>query len=244
MLVVLVVMSVAAAIAVLLTAYGLVLTPSAANGEGLIALAAVIVAQLGCVAVARLGPVSLRRAPAGTVAAGARVGAIAGGAYAAVVIAEYLIPMVTSESVVNDATLAATFSAGGYVIVAALVIAACVAGAWGARRSSTLRGGMTAAVWAAIVEYLVWYPAVLIAYYAFYDTPALERVLRAEGVYEDMQRSGMTDVKAFVIQDFYGAGFFHLLAGVVLALLFGTGAAALTTRIRRARVRTATGGPA
>jgi hypothetical protein len=233
--------SVTAAVEVLLAAYGLVRTPSAADGAGLIALAAVIVAQLACVVVARWGPVSVRRAPAGTIAAGARVGAVTGGAYAVLVIAEYLVPAVTSESTALMRTMS---NASGYLIVAALVVAACVAGVLGAGRSSTLRGGVTAAVWAAIVEYLVWYPAVLITYYAFYDTAVQERWLRAEGVYEDMQRSGMTDIKAFAIQDFYGAGFFHLLAGAVLALIFGTGAAALTTRIRRTRVKTVTAGNA
>jgi len=241
---VLVLMSVVAAVEVLPAAYGLVLTPSAANGEGLIALAAVLVAQLACLAAARWGPVSPRRAPAGTVAAGARVGAVAGGAYAALMVVEYLIPTFTAESKVDDATLTAIFVAAGYGVVSVLVAAACIAGAWGARLSSTLRGGVTAAVWAAISEYLIWYPSVLITFYAFYGTAAQERWFRAEGEYEDMRRSGMTDIKAFATQDFYGAGFFHLLAGIVLALLFGTGAAAVTIWIRRSRVPTTAGGPA
>jgi hypothetical protein len=63
----------------------------------------------------------------------------------------------------------------------------------------------------------------------------IERVWRAEGTYDDFARSGMSDIRAFVVQDFWGAGFFHLLAGLVLAGILG-GATALAVRVcQRAR---------
>ncbi|MFI5896181.1 hypothetical protein ACIA5D_39380 [Actinoplanes sp. NPDC051513] len=57
------------------------------------------------------------------------------------------------------------------------------------------------------------------------------RVWRAEGIYDDFARSGMSDLPAFVLQDFWGAGFFHLLAGLVLAAVFGSATAALVSRL-------------
>jgi hypothetical protein len=46
-------------------------------------------------------------------------------------------------------------------------------------------------------------------------------VLRAEGDYEDFARSGMSDFNAFIMEDFMGATFFHLLLGLVVAAVLG-----------------------
>ena len=59
---------------------------------------------------------------------------------------------------------------------------------------------------------------------------AADRVLRAEGTYDDFHRSGLSSLEAFVLQDFWGAGFFHLLAALLLAVLFGLPAAILGRR--------------
>jgi hypothetical protein len=208
----------------LLVGVGLVRTPSALTaGSGALAVAGVALAQIGCVVAARWGPVSARRSPPAAVAVGVVVGAITGGLYAAEVLAEYLSPAVTRANI-----------AIGYVIIAAIVASGCVAGALGALRGGTWRGGLVSAAWNAIAEYLVWYPAVLACYYLFSGDTALERVLRAEGTYDDFHRSGMSDLDAFLLQDFFGAGLFHLLAGVVLAMLVGSVAAAIARTARRA----------
>ena len=44
----------------------------------------------------------------------------------------------------------------------------------------------------------------------------------------------MTDIKAFALQDLFGAGFYHLLLGGAIALLFGSAAAGSTVLLRHA----------
>ena len=56
---------------------------------------------------------------------------------------------------------------------------------------------------------------------------------QASDIYDDFARSRMSDIRAFVLQDFWGAGFFHLVAELVIAGIFGMTAALLTDRARR-----------
>ena len=204
---------------------GVVRTPAALTGSGGWALAGVVVVQAACALASRRGPVSVGRAPAAVITVGVIVGSVTGALYAAEAVAEYVSPALTRAS-----------TPVGYLIVAAIVASACVAGAVGARRGGSWRAGLVSAVWNAIAEYLVWYPPILIAYYAFSGTAAQDRVFRAEGFYDDFHRSGMTDLHAFVMQDFLGAGLFHLLAGMVIAVVFGSAAAAIAGAVHpRAR---------
>ena len=207
-----------------LVVVGLIRTPSALTaGHGVLSLAGVVVAQAACAVAARWGPVSVRRVPAAAIKVGIVVGTVTGALYGAEIVGEYVTPALTRASV-----------AAGYVIVTAIVASACVAGAVGAQRGGSWRAGLVSAVWNAIAEYLVWYPGVLVSYYAFSGTAAGHRVVYAEGTLDDFHRSGMTDFPAFVLQDFFGAGLFHLLAGLVIAALFGSAAAALARAVRPA----------
>jgi hypothetical protein len=208
-----------AATNLLLAAFGLIYDPAALRGGGYLGLLGVAVAQGLSVALMRWGPVSRRAAPPVAVRIGVTTGLILGGLYGAEVLAEYLSARITGASVLI-----------GWTIVAGLVLGNIVAAATAAARLRSVRAGVTAAVYCAIVEYLVWYPAVLICYYVFRTSEAVERVWRAEGTYDDFARSGMTDIRAFVLQDFWGAGFFHLLAGLVIAGVFGTSAALAARR--------------
>jgi hypothetical protein len=205
-----------------LVAVGLLITPTALTGQGLLAVAGVVLAQAACVVASRFGPVAAGTAPSAAVTVGVVIGLVVGGLYGLEGLAEYLTPAVTDVDV--DV---------GYGIVAALVVSHCLAGWLGVRRCRTWRAGLLAALWNAIAEYLTWYPMVLICYYAFRVTAAAQRVLTAEGDLTDFQRSGMTDVNAFVLQDFFGAGLFHLLAAVLLAMIFGSAAAGLARATRR-----------
>lgn len=47
----------------------------------------------------------------------------------------------------------------------------------------------------------------------------------------------MTNINAFVLQDFWGAGVFHLLAGLIIAAVLGATTAAITTRLGAADAR-------
>ncbi|MFF5294637.1 hypothetical protein [Paractinoplanes globisporus] len=198
----------------LLAVAGAFLYPAALGGGGYLGLAGAVVAPAVCVVLLRWGPTAVPAAPAVAARIGATAGLIAGALYAAEGLAEYLSAGVTDASVTI-----------GWIIVGGLVTATVIAAATASVRVGTVRAGVIAAVHCAVSEYLVWYPAVLIAYYAFRNSGAIERVWRAEGIYDDFARSGMSDIRAFVLQDFWGAGFFHLLAGLVIAGIFGTLAA-------------------
>jgi hypothetical protein len=137
-------------------------------------------------------------------------------------VAEYLTPISERASIVL-----------GYAIVAGMVCTFAVAAAIGAYRAGTVRGGVTAAVWAALCEYLIWYATLLLTYHAFVGTGRWERAMRAEGTYDDFGRGGLTDLHAFVVQDYLGAGFFHLVVGVVIAAVIGLFSALLAAGVGR-----------
>jgi len=76
--------------------------------------------------------------------------------------------------------------------------------------------------WSSIIASLIWLCVVLIVFYLFFGTSQQLTVLKTEGDYDDFARSGMTDFNAFIIQDFWGAGFFHLLISPIIALILGS----------------------
>ena len=69
-------------------------------------------------------------------------------------------------------------------------------------------------------------------------TARQEQVLAADQVFEDFKQSGMTDLRAFVMQDYLGGVFFHLLLGLVVAGILGmVGALVAKLLIRQRLVR-------
>lgn len=215
----------AAVVETLLAAAGVLITPAALRGGGALALVGVALVQLLCVVLARYGALSTTRAAPVAIRIGVCFGLVAGGLYGAEVFAEYVSPAVTEASAIV-----------GWIIVIGLVTCAVVAAAIVSWREQSVRAGGTVAVYAMMIEYLTWYPVLLLSYYAFHSSAATERVWRSEGTYDDFARSGMTDIHAFVLQDFWGAGVFHLLAGMLIAIVFGTTAAAISAR--RGRTKT------
>jgi hypothetical protein len=217
----------------LLAAVGAIYSPAALAGGGWLALAGVAVAQALCALLIQWGPLSAARAPSISMRTGVTTGAVTGVLYGAEGLAEYVSPAVTDRSV-----------AIGWVIVAGIVGSNVVAATVVTLRTRSTRAGVVAAVYNAVTEYLVWYPSVLLGYYVFRNSGSIGRVWQAEGTYTDFARSGMTDIHAFVVQDDWGAGFFHLLAGLVFAAVFG-GLAALAVRgyqrLPRSRTTVSTG---
>jgi hypothetical protein len=102
-----------------------------------------------------------------------------------------------------------------------------------AYRSGQVRQGIWAAIASAMIASLIWLIALFIIFYIFRGTPQQAQVFRAEGNYEDFARSGMTNFDAFIMEDFMGAAFFHLLLGPLAALVLG----ALGTLLGKAAVR-------
>jgi hypothetical protein len=78
------------------------------------------------------------------------------------------------------------------------------------------------AIGSAMIGSLIWLVAVLAVFYIFRGSPQQAQVFRAEGNYEDFARSGMNDFNAFIMEDFMGAGFFHLLLVPIAAAILGT----------------------
>jgi hypothetical protein len=209
-----------------LVGYGLAQTPAAARDDGgLIAVAALAILWVTVLIGVWTGPLSATRVQPAILKIGIAAGVGLGLLLGAENLTEYLAPVTQDRSVVL-----------GYTIIAAMVATFAIAGVLGARRGGTLRAGITAALWAVVAEYVLWYAALLSSYYAFASGSRLEHVLQAEGTYADFARSGMTDMKAFIMQDYLGAGFFHLLIGFVMASLFGGIGAGLTRLLQRQMV--------
>ena len=89
-------------------------------------------------------------------------------------------------------------------------------------RQCPFRWSVIAGAATAVISSLIWFIAVLVCFYIFFDTERQARVFRAEGNYEDFHRSGMADFNTFVMEDFFGAGFFHLLLGPIVASLLAS----------------------
>ncbi|MGZ5987164.1 MAG: hypothetical protein ACXWK7_19735 [Caulobacteraceae bacterium] len=157
-------------------------------------------------------PATQRRAPQ-VLAIAAPLGLAGGAVYAAEILAEYAL-----RPTDNTAWGLAEFGA-----VFGLFLVAGGVSAW---RTGRLGAAALAGLWTAVISALCWYAVALAVFYAFRGTDAQAAVLRAEGDYEDFRASGMTDFRVFMMQDFLGAGFFHLLLSPLFgALLGGIGAA-------------------
>ena len=84
-----------------------------------------------------------------------------------------------------------------------------------------VRSGVLSAVLTAMMSALMWLIIALITFYVFRGTDRQAQVFIAEGNYADFENSGMTDFNVFLMEDFLGAGFFHLFLGPILATILG-----------------------
>lgn len=97
-----------------------------------------------------------------------------------------------------------------------------IASMWIAYQTENLRSGLFAAIVSAMLGSLLWLIATLTIFYLFHGSPQQLQVFRAEGNYYDFAQSGMTDFDAFIMQDFWGAGFFHSILLPLLAGILGS----------------------
>lgn len=89
-------------------------------------------------------------------------------------------------------------------------------------RIQQLHQGVLTATSSAMIGSLIWLIAVLSIFYLFRGSPQQAQVFHAEGNFDDFARSGMSDFNTFIMEDFMGAGFFHLLLGPIVAAILGT----------------------
>ena len=208
----------------LLLAYGLlrfpgVLAASPSGGRSLtgVLIVLVIYAMAGWAGPAFAGRVDPRILPAAN-----RFGLLAGAVFAAEILLEYYL-------------LPADNSVMGLVEYGLVLVLFFLAGLWVAWRTQAFRNGVMAAVWSALVSFLIWYVVVLLVFYLFFGTPQQAQVFLAEGNYADFARSGLGDFNAFVMEDFMGAGFYHALLLPGAAVIFGTFGAAVGKALARLR---------
>jgi hypothetical protein len=94
-------------------------------------------------------------------------------------------------------------------------------GLWSILKTQKYLSSVLTSFWTALIASLIWLTSVLLIYYLFYGTSQQMTVLKAEGNFEDFKQSGMIDFNAFIVQDFWGAGFFHLFLGPLVASFLG-----------------------
>jgi hypothetical protein len=89
-------------------------------------------------------------------------------------------------------------------------------------RCKDLRQGVLAAVGNAMFSSVIWLIFILLTFYIFRGSARQIQVFTAEGNYADFAQSGMHDFNTFVMEGFFGAGFYHLLLAPILAGILGT----------------------
>jgi hypothetical protein len=109
--------------------------------------------------------------------------------------------------------------------------------AWVAWRGLTIGIAVRVAMLAAAISSLIWCLALLSTFYAYEGTSAQAAVLIAEGDPQDFLRSGMSDYRTFLIEDLFGAIFYHLLLGPIIAALLGLISSSPIVVLRRLRGR-------
>ena len=135
-------------------------------------------------------------------------GLLAGAVFAGEIVLEYvLLPTDNSHyGMAEFGTVFALYFASAFVA---------------ALRSLSIKNAILTSVASAFMASLIWVIIVLAVFYAFRGSPRQALVFRAEGDYEDFARSGMGDFNAFIMEDFMGATFFHLLLGPLVAAVLG-----------------------
>jgi hypothetical protein len=206
-----------------LVLFGVATIPHFFDGErrwiGVVAAVGIVLAYG---AAAWLAIPGLRRGPSGILRVAGPTGLAAGAVYAAEVIGEYVVRPAdnTPWGLVEFGLVFALMALAGAIL------------AW---RTGRLRPALAGGLWTALTGPLIWYAVVLSVFYLFRGTAAQEAVLRAEGDYEDFARAGGGDFQVFVMQDFLGAGFYHLLLSPLFGLVLGAVGAAPILWLRRGR---------
>ena len=166
------------------------------------------------------GPARLHRRHPAILRAAIPFGLLAGAVFAGEIILEYVL-LPSNNSRFGQVEFGMVF---GLYFASALVAAV---------RTCSVKNGVLTSAASAFIASLIWVITVLTVFYVFRGSTQQALVLRAEGDYEDFTRSGMTDFNAFIMEDFMGATFFHLLLGPLAAAGLGVGGGLLGQGIAR-----------
>jgi hypothetical protein len=199
------------ALSILLILYGVWITP----GAGVfrldnIARMAPALAILGVYAlITILAPESMNRRSRLILSNGAFFGILAGAVFAGEILLEYIL-------------LPQDNTGMGLVEFSLVFILFLLCGLWIEIVTHRFLTAVLAATWSALIASLIWFITVMAVYYAFRGSPQQVQVFQAEGNYLDFQRSGIGNFDLFILQDFFGACFFHLLLDPIAAVLLGS----------------------
>jgi hypothetical protein len=203
-----------------LVAAGLMGYPAFLNQRGSVAYLAEPIALLAVYTVVVLAATRSVSADRGRVL---RVAALVGVALGVLEIVNISVETFTGLS--GAANLATTAP----LILGPFLVWSVVAG-WAARATGSLRLGLLAAVWCAMVTMMIGVT------YGFVLALATPGRLAQDLVNDpDYLRSGWTDVRAFVLANSFDNGFTHLLGGLIVATVVGLMASLVGTRLARSR---------
>jgi hypothetical protein len=188
---------------------GVLRYPAVLQEGGLLGILAgsVILGVYGFLAL--FSPIAPGRADPGPVRRGLILGLVGG--------AGLSIDLVSSYFITRDPSASAAWSLLVYGLFFLLLLCA---GVWGAASTGRFKAGFSTALWCMVIALLLWFCAEFAAYYLFAGTEVGAAFIGQE-MAADFARSGATDYQGFVLADFYGAGFFHLLLGLGFAAGLG-----------------------
>jgi hypothetical protein len=205
---------------VALVLLGLVLYPSVLQEGGLLGAgaAALMVCLYGFLAL--YSPVSLSKIPIQIWRTGVIAGTIAGAWLGLDLLSNYFI--------YRDGATNSKISLVVYGVYFLLLLGTAMRGSIITKR---IGAGLTTALWYVLAAQLIWFAIEFGAYYLFSHTTVGIQFIQTE-MHADFVRSGAHDFQTFVIGDFFGAGFFHLLLiGLLAMLVFGSIGAAVGSLI-------------
>ena len=208
--------------ALLLIGYGLLITPNALGANSLIPVIAILMVYFFS---SRFGTRALQISGSNALTPGILFGFIIGAIFLVQIASEYLFP-VTGQI---DQTW-------GYIAFGGLPLWYLLASLIGAYLTRSLRAGVLAAMFSAIISSLIWINVLYLLYFFFLHTPQELQVLAADNTLADFKRSGIHDLSTFVMQDYLGGSFFHLLLSPLVAAFIGILGAILGKGLRRLQI--------
>lgn len=126
----------------------------------------------------------------------------------------------------------------GYFEFGTVFLIYALTAGWAAWRGRAIGDGVRAAFVAAVISSLIWCLVLLSVFYAFEGTSTQAAVLIAEGDPEDFLKSGMSDYRTFLVEDLFGATFFHLLLGPMIGAVLGVISSLLVATFKQVLGRT------
>ncbi|HEX7432388.1 MAG TPA: hypothetical protein VF326_01925 [Anaerolineaceae bacterium] len=190
---------------------GLALYPSVLQEGGLLGASAAILMVCLYGFLALYSPISIAKVPMQIWRTGAIAGTM-GGIWLG-------LDLLSNYFIYRDGATNSKISLVVYGVYFLLMLVTAIRGSVITKR---FVAGLTAALWYVLADQLIWFTVEFSSYYLFSRT-AVGTVFIHEEMYADFVRSGGHNFQTFVIGDFFGAGFFHLLLiGLVAVLLVGS----------------------